>query len=277
VAVERASGGTVVAVHAVGAVPEWSGTNASRRRLDARRKAGHALLDGLDAGGSSASLVKRLVLDEPGDALTATAVAMGSVEVLGGGAGSGRQRSTLESISRRVTDLAPIPFIGVPAAAVHAARRRPSARRVALAVKPGEVTSWLMEGAASLAAATDATVTVVAVDGLAVGARSAVPLDEIARRTEQAARSTAVSLAELGAPVGEIVVLSGTPQPTLLEWLAGSECDLAIVGATHRGSVGERVLGSVPQRLLRHAPVPVAVVPRQTGAGRDQPRVSNVT
>jgi len=266
---ERASGGTVVAVHAVGAVPEWSGNSASRRRLDARRKAGHALLGGLDAGGLSASLITRLILDEPGDALTTTAVAMGAAEVLGGGAGSGQQRSTLESISRRVTELAPIPFIGVPAAAVHAARRRPLARCVALAVKPGEVTSWLVEAAASLAAATDATVTVLAVDGLAVGARSAVPLDEIARRAEQAARSAAVSLAELGAPVGETVVLPGTPQPTLLKWLARGECDLVIVGATHRGSVGERVLGSVPQRLLRHAPVPVAVVPRPTGAGAE--------
>ena len=56
----------------------------------------------------------------------------------------------------------------------------------------------------------------------------------------------------------------GTPAHAILERLEQDEFDLIVVGAHGRESAAEHVIGTVADRVLRHAKVPVLLVPRAT-------------
>jgi nucleotide-binding universal stress UspA family protein len=65
-------------------------------------------------------------------------------------------------------------------------------------------------------------------------------------------------------PSGEarVHVLPGSPAHALQEKASELGAGLIIVGSTHRGAIGSITLGTTADRVLQHAPCPVAVAPR---------------
>jgi nucleotide-binding universal stress UspA family protein len=55
-------------------------------------------------------------------------------------------------------------------------------------------------------------------------------------------------------------VLLGDPAAELARFVAEEGCDLLVVGTHGRTGLSRLLLGSVAERVLRHAPVPVLVV-----------------
>jgi nucleotide-binding universal stress UspA family protein len=61
-------------------------------------------------------------------------------------------------------------------------------------------------------------------------------------------------------------VLSGKPAEAICDFAAQQDCDLIVVGTHQRRPISQLLLGSVVQRVLRHAPCPVLVVPQKFAA-----------
>jgi nucleotide-binding universal stress UspA family protein len=75
------------------------------------------------------------------------------------------------------------------------------------------------------------------------------------------------SIREASVPI-EGHVLEGSPAKAIVEFATGRDADLLVLGRSGRGSIGERLLGSVVHAVLRKAEQPVLTVPRGDGPVR---------
>jgi nucleotide-binding universal stress UspA family protein len=58
----------------------------------------------------------------------------------------------------------------------------------------------------------------------------------------------------------EVVETAGNPAEEIIRAAEASDCDLVVLGAYGRGAIQRFLLGSVSDRVVRHAPCPVLVV-----------------
>ncbi|MFW6436786.1 MAG: universal stress protein [Halococcoides sp.] len=58
----------------------------------------------------------------------------------------------------------------------------------------------------------------------------------------------------------------GAPSRAIVEHAEASDCDVIVMGTHGRGGIDRLLLGSVAERVVRTAPVPVVVVPVRTAA-----------
>lgn len=58
----------------------------------------------------------------------------------------------------------------------------------------------------------------------------------------------------------ETVVLEGSPSKVIVDEAAPENCDLVVMGTHGRGGIDRLLLGSVAERVVRRAPVPVLTV-----------------
>jgi universal stress protein A len=66
---------------------------------------------------------------------------------------------------------------------------------------------------------------------------------------------------QLGATTDAVI---GTPATSIVEYAAGRDMDLIVMGTHGRGGMAHLLMGSVAERVVRTAPVPVLTV-RQAG------------
>jgi len=131
--------------------------------------------------------------------------------------------------------------------------------RIVVAAKAGTDQPWLADAAAELAQQTGAAVSVVSLDGLDVEALSPTPRSEF---TEMA-RATVDGFVERLAAAGveaEGDVRSGLVAPGVLLYAEEKDADVIVCGASTKGRVARRVLGSVPVDLISRARRPVLVI-----------------
>jgi nucleotide-binding universal stress UspA family protein len=132
-------------------------------------------------------------------------------------------------------------------------------RRIVVAAKAGADQPWLADAAAELAQQTGAAVSVVSLDGVDVEALSPLPRSEY----RELARTTVDTLVERLKAAGveaEGDVRSGPVVPGILLHAEEKDADLIVCGASTKGRVARRVLGSVPVELIQRARRPVLVV-----------------
>jgi nucleotide-binding universal stress UspA family protein len=132
-------------------------------------------------------------------------------------------------------------------------------QRIVVAAKAGADQPWLADAAAELAQQTGAAVSVVSVDGLDVEALSPTPRAEF----QEAARGAVDGFVERLTAAGvqaEGEVRAGFVVPGLLLYAEEKDADLIVCGASTKGQVARRVLGSVPVDLIQRARRPVLVV-----------------
>jgi len=92
---------------------------------------------------------------------------------------------------------------------------------------------------------------------------SSLPLNEILTQSEEAARQRLGELgAETGLPADRITThaVVGTPVDQVIAVIKEQKIDLVVIGTHGRGPVGHFLLGSVAERVVRRAPVPVLTV-----------------
>ncbi|WP_049985562.1 universal stress protein [Halobellus rufus] len=119
--------------------------------------------------------------------------------------------------------------------------------------------------AGDLASTTGATVRVVSVadsrnrfespsSGLAPEAWDEAERDRAAAAVEE----TAARLPD-DVPV-ETAVVTGIPQDEIVDAIDGTDADLVVMGTHSRTGLDRYLIGSVTERVVRHAPVPVVTV-----------------
>ena len=132
-------------------------------------------------------------------------------------------------------------------------------KRIVVAAKAGADQPWLADAAATLAEEIGAEVAVVSLDGLELEALSTIPRAEVAR----AAETSATRMAERIARVGVRATAEHRAGPVVrgvLVFAEEHEADLIVVGATSRGRVASRMLGTVTTRLVERSRRPVLVI-----------------
>lgn len=125
--------------------------------------------------------------------------------------------------------------------------------------------------AATLARAFDAAVHLVSVVDIdeAAGPFSAGGLDEAyVDQLTESGRSTVDGVASRldGVETVRTEVLTGRPADSIVEYVTESAIDLVCMGTHGRTGLGRYLTGSVAERVLRHAPVPVMTVRAADGS-----------
>ena len=132
-------------------------------------------------------------------------------------------------------------------------------QRIVVAAKAGSDQPWLADAAAELAHQTGAAVSVVSVDGLDTVAFSPTPRSEFQEAAQRAVDGFVERLQGAGiAAEGE--VRPGLVTRGVLIFAEEKEADAIVVGASSKGRVARRVLGSVPMELIQRARRPVIVI-----------------
>jgi nucleotide-binding universal stress UspA family protein len=132
-------------------------------------------------------------------------------------------------------------------------------QRIVVAAKAGSDQPWLADAAAELAQQTGAAVSVVSLDGLDLEALSPTPRSEFREPAQHAVDGFLERLRAAGVQAdGD--VRSGPVTPGVLVYAEEQDADVIVVGASTRGKVARRVLGSVPVELIQRARRPVLVI-----------------
>jgi nucleotide-binding universal stress UspA family protein len=132
-------------------------------------------------------------------------------------------------------------------------------KRIVVAAKAGADQPWLADAAANLAEEIGAEVAVVSLDGMEMEALSTVPRSELAQGAEAAAARVAERIAQAGIHA-TAAHRSGPVVRGVLVFAEEQEADLIVVGATSRGAVARRMLGTVTTRLVERSRRPVLVI-----------------
>jgi len=137
-------------------------------------------------------------------------------------------------------------------------------KRIVVAAKAGAEQPWLADAAANLAEEIGAEVVVVSFDGLELEALSTIPRDELAKGAAASASQVAERIESTGIAV-RAEHRSGPVVRGLCVFAEEQEADLIVVGATTRGPLARRMLGTVTARLIERSRRPVLVItPPQT-------------
>jgi nucleotide-binding universal stress UspA family protein len=131
--------------------------------------------------------------------------------------------------------------------------------RIVVAAKAGSDHPWLADAAAELAHQTGAAVSVVSLDGLDVEALSPTPRSEFKQLAETTVNQVVERLRGAGLDA-EGDVRSGLVVPGVLLYAEEKDADVIVCGASTKGRVARRVLGSVPVELIQRARRPVLVI-----------------
>jgi nucleotide-binding universal stress UspA family protein len=132
-------------------------------------------------------------------------------------------------------------------------------KRIVVAAKAGADQPWLADAAASLAEEMGAEVAVVSFDGLELEALSTLPRSELAKGAEAASKAVAERIERAGIRV-HAENRAGPVVRGVLVFAEEQEADLIVVGATTRGTVARRMLGTVTTRLIERSRRPVLVI-----------------
>jgi nucleotide-binding universal stress UspA family protein len=147
-----------------------------------------------------------------------------------------------------------------------------SVRKILLATDLSPTSSPATDEAFDAASRLGAHLLVVSViDSTALrlpGGRFQARVDQVRERRQSAAQELVQRGRREGVPV-TFLVWEGDPGDSILEAARAEDADMIVLGSHGRGPIGRLLLGSVSQYVVRHARMPVVVVPRDPGAGSD--------
>ena len=132
-------------------------------------------------------------------------------------------------------------------------------QHIVVAAKAGSDQPWLADAAADLSHQTGASVSVVSLDGLDMEALSTTPRSEFREGAQRAVDGFIARLREAGIEA-EGEVRPGKVSRGILLFAEEKEADAILVGASTKGKVARKVLGSVPVELIQRARRPVIVI-----------------
>ena len=132
-------------------------------------------------------------------------------------------------------------------------------RHIVVAAKAGADQPWLADAAVELALQTGAAVSVVSLDGLDVEALSPAPRSAFREPAEKTVNDLVARITAAGVEA-EGDVRPGQVTPGLLLYAEEKDADVIVCGASTKGRVARKVLGSVPVALIQRSRRPVLVI-----------------
>ena len=132
-------------------------------------------------------------------------------------------------------------------------------RHIVEAAKAGADQPWLADAAVELALQTGAAVSVVSLDGLDVEALSPAPRSAFREPAEKTVNDLVARIAAAGVEA-EGDVRPGQVTQGLLLYAEEKDADVIVCGASTKGRVARKVLGSVPVALIQRSRRPVLVI-----------------
>jgi nucleotide-binding universal stress UspA family protein len=100
------------------------------------------------------------------------------------------------------------------------------------------------------------------------GGRFDIRVDQVRSRRETAAQELVQRGRREGVRV-TFLVWEGEPGDSILEAARAEDADMIVLGSHGRGPIGRLLLGSVSRHVVRHAKVPVVVVPHDADGVAD--------
>ena len=101
------------------------------------------------------------------------------------------------------------------------------------------------------------------------GGRFLTRVDQVREHRQAAAQELVQRGRREGVKV-QFLVWQGEPGEAILEAAAAEEADMIVLGSHGRGAIGRLLLGSVSERVVRQAVVPVVVVRADADKGPQQ-------
>ena len=195
--------------------------------------------------------------------------------VMGSQGVSGLSQMVLGSTADRVSRIAPCPVL-IAGRADDAGDDERRFTRVIAAVDYSELTAPVAQAAAAVVESTGVLELVHIwnppyLSALNVSLGGDRP--DLLAMTEQARQAQAEDIVSLSADLAleheriDHFVGSGEPALALLERAEETSADLIVLGAHSHSDLGERVLGTVADRVLRYARIPVLLCPRAAIGG----------
>ena len=132
-------------------------------------------------------------------------------------------------------------------------------QRIVVAAKAGADQPWLADAAAELAHQTGAAVSVVSLDGVDTETLAPMPRAEYQELAQAAVDGFLERLRAAGVEA-EGEVRPGAVVRGVLLYAEEHDADVIVCGASTKGKVARRVLGSVPVELIQRARRPVLVI-----------------
>ena len=132
-------------------------------------------------------------------------------------------------------------------------------QRIVVAAKAGSDQPWLADAAVELAQQTGAAVWVVSADGLDMEGLSPTPRSEFREPAQRTVDGFLERLTAAGVQA-EGEVRPGKAVPGVLLYAEEKDADVIVCGASTKGRVARKVLGSVPVELIQRARRPVLVI-----------------
>ncbi|MDS0221375.1 universal stress protein [Haloarcula sp. S1AR25-5A] len=239
---------------------EWDrdGDSPAAAFIDAHSGAVDA--DGIDV---TPAVREGVVHDEILDYADETGV---NLVVMGTHGRTGVRRYLLGSVTEKVVRLSDVPVLSVKADAESGAV---AFEDILLPTDGSSGAEAAIEPTAALASETDATVHVLsAVDtrSLGIDVGSTVIIDELESVAEDAVATASERLHEEGVGAVKTAVAHGIPYQVILKAIDDNDVDLVVIGTHGRTGIDRYLLGSVTEKLVRTAPVPVLTV-RSPDAG----------
>jgi nucleotide-binding universal stress UspA family protein len=90
-------------------------------------------------------------------------------------------------------------------------------------------------------------------------------LREVGEEAGEAAFAKLEPLAEAAGVELVLSMLEGTPEQRIVDYATDTDIDLVVMGTHGRSGLGRRLVGSVTERVVRSAPVPVVTVGNESG------------
>jgi nucleotide-binding universal stress UspA family protein len=141
--------------------------------------------------------------------------------------------------------------------------------RILLPTDGSECAARAADHAIELATRYDADLLVLSVvnpASLGPDVRATAILEELEARAEEHVEAVVAEAVEQGVPSATGEVRRGTPHSVILEFVADHDVDVVVMGTHGRTGLDRYLLGSVTERVVRSADVPVLTV-RQPDRG----------
>lgn len=276
VRIARAVAATVHAVHVVdrsGRLPLLDPSRSSGERRDDRESGERVLAEaaayGDDAG---VDVVTELVEGKPAAALQEYLADSGIDLVAMGTRGrSNIERHLLGSVTQRLVRTSPVPVLTVGADGRSDGSADPTYSDVLLPTRGGDGSELAVDHAVSLAARFDATLHILYVVDIRSQAaeRDTYELESLSEELHARATDEAVATATDAGVEAKAVIQQGTPHSAIQRYADDNDVDLIVMGTHGRGRVRRFLVGSITERTIRTATVPVVTVRLDEWLGAD--------
>jgi|GEM_PF-42331 nucleotide-binding universal stress UspA family protein len=256
---------TVHAVHVTGAGLTPLGISHTTPGRDQQRAAGEEMIDSVAHLGDEAGVTVRTELIEgnPSESLHDYLMDNNIDFVAMGTRGrSNIKRQLLGSVTDRMVRTSPVPVLTARTENDLATPVEQDYTDILLPTRGGDGSELAVDHAVSIAARFDATLHVIyVVDVRSQAAKhDTYELGELVDELQTAVTDAVTDRADGAGINTRVAIQQGTPHSAIQRYAAAHEIDLIIMGTHGRGRVEQFLLGSVTERTIRTADVPVVTV-----------------